>query len=188
MDLEKDNPESIFWALPNILTIYFDLCENLKKNGFDNAAKAIKTGIIKRCLKYEKYHFLFNLLTGAFLNPLINFQQMLFPEEDLSNELKNLEKRFFHYLKLIVPDAFTNVQVSEVQVFRRRGQSEGYNNNQCEIDKIRNMPKGNIENILGWWEIHKNELPTLYKLAKKISSFRATSASVERIFSKGSLL
>ena len=38
--------------------------------------------------------------------------------------------------------------------------------------------------VLSWWKEHKREFPNLAKLAKKYLSIQATSAPLERIFSK----
>ena len=187
MDLEKDSPESIFWAMSNIATIYFNHCDILVSYGFEDAAKAFREGFIKRCIKYEKHHFLFNLLIGGFLNPHINFQQILLPEEDLPNEYKNLETKFMNYLQFIAPGAFQRINNLNNRTFVRRGQTVeiGYQN---EIEKLKTLNKGDESDLIKWWELNMNKMPVLYDIVKKMVTLRPTSASIERVFSKGKYL
>lgn len=190
MDIEKDDADAIFWAQSNIMTIYFDLCDQLIRHGFQEAAIAFRQGLINRCIKYHKHHFLFNLLIGGFLNPFINFQQILFPEEDLPKEYKNLENQFMDYLQTLAPDAFRRETNNTYdRHFLRRGESyfaEPQNMN--EIEKLRVTNIGERSNIVQWWEFKKNEMPALYKIAKRFCALRPSSASIERIFSKGKYL
>ena len=167
-----------------LLNNLYDICENLKNAGFVNAALTFRAGIIKRFQKYKEHNFLFNLLIGGFLNPLINFQQILLPEEDLPDEFKNLENKFMNYLKFIVPDAFERTGNIGTSSFLRRGQIVD-TRNQTEIEKLATTSRGDETDLVKWWELKKDEMPALYNLSKKITTLRPTSSSIERVFSKG---
>ena len=89
LDLEKDGNETIFWALLNILNIYFDI---ISSYGFNEAANCIKKGIMLRFSKYKHDKFLYYLLAASYLNPFLDLEAIKIPEEDLPQDLKRLDE------------------------------------------------------------------------------------------------
>ena len=94
------------------------------------------------------------------------------------------------YLQTLAPDAFRRETNNTYdRHFLRRGESyfaEPQNMN--EIEKLRVTNIGERSNIVQWWEFKKNEMPALYKIVKRFCALRPSSASIERIFSKGKYL
>ena len=187
MDLEKDNNETIFWALSNLMTLYFDRCNVLVNFGFQEAALNIRKNLIGKFLKYQKFEFLNYLMFAAFLNPFLNFNEVLIPESDLPDNLRNVKKKFKIFLQRIAPDAFIthdNIHQQRSITIIRRGQIIEHDSKN-EYKKLKNLKRIQGNDVLGWWECHKDDLPVFYSHAKKLSTLRATSCSVERLFSKG---
>ena len=50
-ELESDSPETIFWALSNILTVYYDISKVITDKGYVRAAEKLKLGILLRLKK-----------------------------------------------------------------------------------------------------------------------------------------
>ena len=92
LDLEKDSNETIFWALSNILNIYFDITQKISSYGFNEAANCIKKGIMLRFSKYKHDKFLYYLLAASYLNPFLDLEAIKIPEEDLPQDLKRLDE------------------------------------------------------------------------------------------------
>ena len=183
-ELESDSNETIFYALQYIIVLYYDVCDNIISNGFQEAAFAFRTGIIKRFKKYHAYNYLNTLLLAAFLNPYLVWDELIIPNEDLPPILHNYADQMFHYLQKIAPGAFADEANRQGQVIlRRRGQIMNNSQNECEIMKrIQREANGKVQL---WWNSHMDMLPNLYKVALDLLSLRATSCSVERTFSKG---
>ena len=124
MDLESDNSEKIFWALSNVLTIFFDVAQLLKNKGYFEAASKLKEGILKRFIKYQKYDYLNILMAAAFLNPFLQWEELIIPDAELPDELTNLKGKMEDYLKRTIPEAFSSNQytanTANANTFRRR--------------------------------------------------------------------
>ena len=66
---------------------------------------------------------------------------------------------------------------------------EGVDRADMEIRYYQRLPIPSMEsNSLEWWNVHKERLPIMYNLARKILAIPATSAPSERIFSIASRL
>lgn len=52
-----------------------------------------------------------------------------------------------------------------------------------EIERYLNCSHGTVNNLLEWWNLHKDVYPQLYKYFMEFAAIPATSASAERIFS-----
>ena len=185
LDLEKNSEASIFWALSNIMTIYFDLTQKLISYGYIEAADSIKKGILQRFVKYKKKNFLYYLMAASYLNPFLDINAIKIPEEDLPEDFKDLDKKFIKFMKKIVPNAFSEININQTSTnFHRRGQIiNAQNSNEFQI--LISMKRNQGTGISLWWSLHKYEMPSLYELAEKLLTLRATSCSVERVFSKG---
>ena len=183
-ELESDNPETIFWALSNILTVYYDIAPLIANKGYVRAAEKLKLGILTRFAKYQKYDYLNILVTAAFLNPFLQWNLLIIPDEELPDELKGIKEKFFDFIRRTVPEAFSCINQSSQNGIRRRGTIVQDEMN--EFQKFLNIPRlQGKEGIALWWESQKQQFPNLYQLVQRLLTLRSTSCSVERMFSKG---
>ena len=183
-ELESDSPETIFWALSNILTVYYDISKVITDKGYVRAAEKLKLGILLRFAKYQKHDYLNILVTDAFLNPFLQWDLLIIPDEELPGDLKGIKEKFFYFLRRTAPEAFSCTSQNSQGTFRRRGAV--IHDEMNELQKFLNIPRlQGKEGIALWWESQKQQFPNLCQLVQKLLTLRSTSCSVERMFSKG---
>ena len=61
--------------------------------------------LLKRLVRYRHYNYLNILMVASFLNPFLNWEAVIIPEEDLPVEIQNCKENMFLYLKSIATGA-----------------------------------------------------------------------------------